>query len=80
MTNVLIVTKRLHDGEKWPVSLHDERDYRANEAVGPPPSTIGWVSTWPELHALADQHDADTIDGDGLDEMEDELGPQPDRR
>jgi hypothetical protein len=77
MPRALIVTKRVRGDDKWVVYLHEDRIRQENEVISPLGPTVGSVSSWEELEALAVQNDADELDGDGVDEMEEELGPRP---
>jgi len=78
MEKFLIVGTRV-TGNSWPVYLEDDpiRPEMTEVPLSRPP--IAHVTSWDELRALADQHSVALyqIDGDGLKEMEKELGERP---
>jgi hypothetical protein len=78
MAHALMVTKKGTLGT-WAVYLNDDSPREEGALVRTTGPLAGSVSSWPELNALADKHQVEDhqIYGDGLAEMERELGPRP---
>jgi len=78
MAKVLIVTTRGSIGT-WAVYQQDDSPREPGTAVQTTGPLAGSVASWDELNALAERYGvaAHQIDGAGLAEMEQELGPKP---
>lgn len=78
MANALMVTEK---GRKSTWAVHEVEDTSRSEweVVRPLGPLAGSVSSWADLYGLADKYGVEPhqIYGDGLEEMERELGPTP---
>ena len=78
MTQALEVTKKGPEGI-WDVYAVEDTSRKEGEHVPPAGPMVGAIASWTELKDLAVRYEVEPhqIYGDGLDEMEQELGPNP---
>jgi len=78
MAKVLIVTTQGERGT-WAVYMQEDSPRPPGTVVQTIGQLVGSVTSWEELDALTEKHGVAShqVDGAGLDQMEQVLGPQP---